>query len=479
MNKQQLRTDLEKDYKLVAFVDFAEVSHTPTAAYHLLASIRKDVFDDNERIVFYGNYPDIELVNHVSHARELLDIGEFFCIWQNEIEDADVPGTGYQVAKDTICPLLWSHLEVRHTGNVHPCCVSTDYLGNANESTLSEIYHSGAMDTLRNQLLSGVKVPGCSHCWRIEEQGLTSNRQWHVSKNEKEFYAKWYDNLAIRSLDLKPGNVCNFKCRTCNPTSSSLIADEYRQLQIKAGHAIPISNRWDGYNQYAWAELDRLLPDIENLDFYGGEPFLLKELRSFLHGAVNNGHAGHIRVHVNTNGSIYPKDLIDTLLKFKEIDIAISIDNIEQRFELERGGTWAEVESNVLKFKELANNSNINVCVMPTVNIQNVYYLGELIDWANQNGIRYVLNFLDEPKYFNINFMTPTAKQLIADKYSQSPITELRNIAEQVANSVGSDGSEFVQRVGRFDRIRNQNFASTHKEIAQAMGYNLISQQQV
>jgi radical SAM protein with 4Fe4S-binding SPASM domain len=472
MNRQELQADLEKDYKLLVFADFAEVSHTPTAAYKLLESVQRDEFADNERIVFYGNYPDIELVNHVARARELLDIGKFFCICQNDVTDALTPGEGYRVNPNTFCPLLWGHLEVRHNGDVYPCCVSKELVGNGNDNTLTEIYHGEQMNRIRGELLAGVQSKGCEKCWRHEAEGLQSNRQWHLGKNSHDFYTEWYDTVKLRSLDLKPGNVCNFKCRVCNPTSSSLFAEEYRQSQRQRGIAIPVvGDRWDGYNEFMWAELDRVIPDIENLDFYGGEPFLLKELRSFLHTAVANGHSNHIRLHFNSNGSVYPADLIDTLQQFQEVDVCLSIDNIGARFELERGGSWSDIEQNILQFKALTTNPVFKLSIFPTVNIQNIYYLDQLYAWANQHKIDITLNFLDDPWTLSIDSMTGAARDLVVDKYETSPIESLRNLAQRIKSSAGSNGQEFAKLIARFDGARSQDFTKTHPEISRAMGY--------
>jgi radical SAM protein with 4Fe4S-binding SPASM domain len=472
MNRQQLKTNLEKDYSLLVFADFAEVSHSPTAAYKLLANVRKDAFADNERIVFYGNCADAELIDHVTKARELLDIGEFFCIWQNEITDALTPGEGYRVNSDTFCPLLWGHLEVRHNGDVYPCCVSKELIGNGNDNTLTELYHSDQMNRIRGELLSGVQSAGCEKCWRHEAEGLQSNRQWHIGKNSHDFYTKWYNTVKLRSLDLKPGNVCNFKCRVCNPTSSSLVAEEVRKSQRQRGISISVvGDRWEGYNEFMWAELDKLIPDMENLDFYGGEPFLLKELRSFLHSAVDNGHAEHIRLHFNTNGSIYPVDLIDTLKEFREVDVCLSIDTVGAQFELERGGVWADVEQNILKFKALTVDPRFKVSIFPTVNIQNIYYLDRLYAWAEHHNIMVTLNYLDDPFYLSVDSMTATARALVADKYQNSSNESLRTLAQRIKSSTGSNGQHFIKTVAYYDRMRAQDFTKTHPEIAQAMGY--------
>jgi MoaA/NifB/PqqE/SkfB family radical SAM enzyme len=253
-----------------------------------------------------------------------------------------------------------------------------------------------------------------------------------------------------------------------------LFADEVnsqRKNQIKITDS---TARWVEYNDYTWDQLQKLLPDIENLDFYGGEPFLVKEISKLLSSAIEQGYSQQMRLHFNSNGSVFPDKLIPIFEQFKSVDIALSIDNIGSRFELERGGQWAEVEKNILNFCHL-DSTKFTTYIMPTVNIQNVYYLDDLFDWASNHQIRVTVNFLNDPAWANINNLTPTAKQLVIDKFSQSRHKELQLLAVRVSTSAGSSGTEFVHQMKRFDQIRDQDFGITHNEIAQAMGYNLSS----
>jgi sulfatase maturation enzyme AslB (radical SAM superfamily) len=321
------------------------------------------------------------------------------------------------------------------------------------------------MQKLRSEFLSGGKPSTCEHCWHLESQNLSSNRQWHVKHLSKKFFLNYVDDIKIRSLDIKSGNVCNFKCRICNPKSSSLFAEEVRKFKT-----ITVDDRWNEYNDYVWEELQELLPDIENIDFYGGEPFLVKKIPELLKYAVDNHFANNIRLHINSNGSVFPEKLIPVLLQFKSVDLALSIDNIGERFELERGGSWQEVCDNILNFAKL-RSSTFNVYLMPTVNIQNILYLDELFDWATQHNISVTVNYLDFPLWANVNYMTETAKQLVIDKYGNSKSDILKNIANKIKNSPGSNGQDFIKNVKMFDQIRNQNFAETHSEIAKAMEY--------
>ena len=127
-------------------------------------------------------------------------------------------------------------------------------------------------------------------------------------------YSDWIDNPAIRSIDFRPSNVCNFKCRICNPTQSSLIAAEQLLLtkdikKVNELKNINLKGKWFDNNDQFIDQMYKLLPSLENIDFFGGEPFLLKQLPIFLKKATDSNDSAHIRLHFNTNGSIFPINL--------------------------------------------------------------------------------------------------------------------------------------------------------------------------
>jgi sulfatase maturation enzyme AslB (radical SAM superfamily) len=212
-----------------------------------------------------------------------------------------------------------------------------------------------------------------------------------------------------------------------------------------------------------------LLPQLTNLDFYGGEPFLLKQLPIILQKAIDIGVAKNIRLHFNSNGSIFPDKLVPMFAQFREVDIALSIDNIGNRFEMERGGQWHDVEKNIIKFLALP----VRTYIFPTINIQNVLYFEEILECAEKIGIDVTYNLLHEPKYLNINYMTKAARQLVVSRFSNTKHEILRIITSQINSSAGSDGAEFICYMKEYDRMRSEDFSLTHKEIAHAMGYVL------
>jgi MoaA/NifB/PqqE/SkfB family radical SAM enzyme len=498
MSPEQLKISLESQFKILCLVDLADAVQSISAVHKIFKEHFKESFEPTERIVFYSEQiPSNELITYIQHAADLFDISRCFImiccpeesnnLFQSadnfDIEHYPVTVTSkflpdiIPTISDTMCPYPWMHLAILNLGDVRPCCVSQDIIGSVTEQSLENIFKSPQMDTLRSELLAGKKPAGCSTCWDQESQNIPSVRQWKLKYTGKQLYSDWIDNPMIHSVDYRPSNVCNFKCRICKPSNSSLIAAEEIAFtddikKISKLKQINIEGKWFDHDDQFISQLFELLPFLENIDFYGGEPFLLKQLPLLLKKATETNHAEHIRLHFNTNGSVYPTNLIPYFQKFKLVDLSFSIDDMLERFELQRGGSWAEVEHNIKMFKN-ESSVNFNIAIMTTVNIQNILYLEDLFEWADQNNYEIHLNVLEGPPHLNIDYMTESAKKLVVEKYQTHLRPELQNISRRIMNSPGSNGKKFVSYMQELDKRRKQSFSDSHYEIAIAMGYSV------
>jgi hypothetical protein len=483
----QLKYQLSQTYSIKCFVDLADLTESPSQAYKILQQHYQQEFSSNDRLVFYTQH-DIsdQLIQHLYQAAKLVDISNCFILLcnpadiifrlENNIADifqsiqVDIKNTKLLsdnfVLPTTLCPMPWTHMAIDQPGNARPCCVYKDPVGSVIDQSIDQLFYNQDSIQLRQKLLSGEKIAGCGHCWNLEDHGLTSNRVMHMRLLKKDLLTWYLDNPEIISLDLAPGNTCNFKCRICNPISSSLFAQE---VQSTTG-VLPIrSFNWAESNNKVVDEIAGLIPSLTNIDMYGGEPFLIKSLHQLVSQAVEQGHAKHIRLHYNSNGSIYPDHLIEHWKHFAHIDIQFSIDNVGARFDLERGGSWEQVTSNIRKLVDLSL-PNLKISIMPTISIMNVLYLDELLEWATELRLPVNVNYLDSPEEFNIKNLTSLAKKLILEKFQDHPWPEMSNILTTIKSSPDSDGIGFVSLSRHFDQIRGQHFSNTHPEIAHAMG---------
>jgi MoaA/NifB/PqqE/SkfB family radical SAM enzyme len=293
------------------------------------------------------------------------------------------------------------------------------------------------------------------------------------------------DPSGLMYVDLKLGNICNIKCRTCGAWSSSKWATEdlkevpYEQRKTHISKIVMQQGEWPRKSTVFWDNMRKMLPSIRYFDFTGGEPFMIQEHFDLLKYSVEQGYSKEQSIHYNTNGTQWPEGAEELWKEFKEVEIAFSIDNVGSRFELERSGAvWEEVNANIKKFIDMrSRHNNITLQVCLTINAQNVYYLEELCDWIAQQNFNYdYFNMLHDPRYFNIGEMTADAKELVIDKLRNGKFiakhrVEIDRIIRFIENGPTSDGTRFVAEMKRLDARRGEDFRVTHPEIAKAMGY--------
>lgn len=401
---------------------------------------------------------------------------------------------------DTICMLPWISLEASPQGTAKPCCLYDDEILDDNgnkymlaQHGLQEIYQSKSMQNLRQEFLDGKKPAGCFRCWNEEDVGRTSKRQFTQIRLKELKDQVDYTNLIpdqLWFLDLKLGNICNLKCRICGSWSSSKWAEEEikyvkelvtkEQKQTHLAYTFLQQGAWPRKSPLFWENLKQLLPNIKYFEFTGGEPWLIQEHIELLKYAVAQGYSKNIDIHYNTNATQWPQDLVEIWRDFGRVDIAFSIDNVGNRFEYERyGSNWDEANriiDAVHNMKLLYNNITTQLCF--TVNIQNVYYLDELLAWADTKNFGSIyFNLLQSPSHMCISHMTPSAKELVLNKLKTTFWTsdkyqkEIDSLIRFIESGSGSDGVEFLTKMKITDEYRKQSFVDTHPEIARAMEY--------
>ena len=392
---------------------------------------------------------------------------------------------------EKICMLPWISIETSPIGTARPCCLAKDEIVDShgvkydlNQHTLSEIYSSEYMQDLRTDFLAGNKPKTCQRCWDEEAAGRVSKRM-NSRIRLKEYYDRVdWNNLnpdQLWFIDLKLGNICNLKCRICGSWSSSKWVNE--EIDYVGGdrkqhlaYKFLQDGAWPRESEIFWDNLKTLLPNIKYFEFTGGEPFLIQQHFDLLEYAVEHDYAKNIEIHYNTNGTVFPEQH-NLWSHFKHVEVAFSIDNVGDRFEYERyGAKWSEVQANIIKFNSL-RSSKLSTQICLTANIQNVYYLPELCAWIDQQTFDHVyFNMLHDPWHMCVSRMTAPAQTLVADRLSTAEFSskhrmEVMRIVKFIKNGQGSDGQEFVTKMKLADDYRNQSFLTTHKEIAEAMGY--------
>lgn len=317
-------------------------------------------------------------------------------------------------------------ISLENDGQAKPCCmVNKNYntlfsetKHSITQSSLLDCYNNDASNKLRENLNNGIRDPNCQRCWDEEDAGRKSKR---IRDNER-YKDRNLNGLAILELNL--GNTCNLACKTCGPSiSTGWIKEKF----IHSGH--------DNFKEYSqqfkrfqkaydedadfWNQLEDNLPNVRELLFYGGEPFMIKRMWKVLQICVDKGYAKDIELHFNTNGTHWPKET-ELFEQFKIVNLSFSIDGINERFNSMRyNADWKQVCDNMLK----ASKMNINKAWCITISSLNIYYIDEIIkEWETnweELGFRYYLNLVHQPAHWNVQNIPIKIKSKIAEHLSR------------------------------------------------------------
>jgi glutamate-1-semialdehyde 2,1-aminomutase len=225
--------------------------------------------------------------------------------------------------------------------------------------------------------------------------------------------------------------------------------------------------------------MDQVVDQIRYIEFTGGEPFMIQEHFDLLQRLVDQGIAGQIEIHYNTNGTQWPEGAENIWQHFKTVEIAFSIDDVGARFEYQRSNAvWSEVCANIERFKLLrSQHSNIRLQVCSTVNVFNVYYLEELADWINAQGFDFIYwNMMHDAYYFSIATLPDTAKMAITDQLLNAQIDdrtrqEFNQIVDFMNRGASLDGNLLREQVANLDRRRGESLAQVEPEFAKLIEY--------
>ncbi len=404
--------------------------------YEVLLSLKKDEFADDERIVVvYHSEKQLKLVTDLLTT---IDIPEFFIIFETT---NNCGGIDFSFS-DSFCIYPWINLRISTVGDISPCCMNNKTISNLSQTTIQEAYHSDIMKDLRHSFLTGEFPSSCVSCWKEEAISKPSMRQRAKHKFKEIYYRLDYQKEDINNLqlfDLNLGNACNLSCKICNSNSSSSIAEkEYADgiISTVEFQELKQSVKWADTEEF-WNQLLPMVENIKYLDLYGGEPLMSKLHFDFLKKLIDLDVAKNIKIDYNSNGTIYSEKFFDLWDHFKKIKISFSIDDIADRFEAQRvGAKWDQVGENIKKYNSKRSEKFITE-IYPTINIQNVYWLPELLEWISTQSFDHTaFNVLHNPESYNILSLKPQAKLAIIEKLNHYPQYEICSSIVQMLNVV-------------------------------------------
>lgn len=389
---------------------------------------------------------------------------------------------------------LWadSGLALHNSGRALLCCHSRNYLKDDagkdiywHSHSLQDAWQSQTRQEIQQALEQGVRHSNCQACWDEEDAGRPSRRMEHNRINHDIMASQ----TSPRVLDLKLGNTCNLACRHCWPEVSSKWINEYYEISVKPTGVSrdQYLRQWDSIqlsynrdNDRLWNDLRDWMPAVEYIDIFGAEPMLLSRLWEILERCVHTGSSVRQALHINTNATIWNPNYIDTLTRFKSVQLDLSIDGIGDHFEyIRHGETWSHTESNIEQFVALPRqHENISVAVCITVCTLNIWYVADMLEYFQKRNISVFINLVHLPEYLNIRCLPNPVKDAIVqhldrpravNQFAQGLIQQLKNFINLEHPDAQRHWQQFCHKTTKIDHLRDQDFASTFPEMYQQL----------
>lgn len=293
----------------------------------------------------------------------------------------------------TYCPLPFRHVFVEPRG-VKPCCSYT----HVTNVSIDQWISSSELKQIQQNILSGTVDPGCVQCVRNEQEQGVSTRLGAL----KDYEDQRFDQTSIDYIDYRSSNVCNFKCRTCEPFfSNGIAADVKRSEFLQNLYQVPLE-KTATVSDKNW--IISHLPQIKRLMFTGGEPTLLPEVREIIN--IVRSARLDTSIQIITNGSFRDHYWLEIAKDMPNVNFTVSIDAVGSAAEIIRHGSdWAQIEHNIRWLAEHGHSLNFSTVISRL----NLFQLAPLIrfiqqirkDYNKPNGRTQFIQLCNYPNYLN------------------------------------------------------------------------------
>jgi sulfatase maturation enzyme AslB (radical SAM superfamily) len=341
-------------------------------------------------------------------------------------------------------------LATREDGAVKICCRSQP-IGWIQDDSLENIWNNYQMRDARKKVLCGERPDVCKPCFDLEDQGVESLRQRHIKNAIPESRINLYPNaldvlrddytmpFEFPTMEIKLNNLCNLKCRMCNPLDSTSWKDWDEVVPFykkENNYLVPTVERlvktpgqyigpFDDTDKW-WESFEKLLPHFRRVEFAGGEPLMDPQHYKILD--MLKPYAKNIEIKYATNGTTLGikggRTIHDYWPHFRSVAVNVSIDGIHDVYNYIRSnGDFNLVEQNIKEIQTIPNVSRVVGAF--TAQAGNILQAAECIDYfLNKLGIVFYSHRVSYPTVLSAQVL-PLALKAEAIKRLQEISTRI------------------------------------------------------
>ena len=372
-------------------------------------------------------------------------------------------------------------LATREDGAIKICCRSLPIAWIQNDS-LETAWNNSEMQKVRKQILNSERPDVCKPCFDLEDQGVESLRQRHINGVIPESRINLYPDIVPQeimpfefpTMEIKLNNLCNLKCRMCNPLDSTSWQDwnVIKPFYVKENnYLVPTVDKlvqkpgqyigpFDDSDNW-WDSFEKLLPHFRRVEFAGGEPLMDPQHYKILDMLKLYGKNIELKYATNgtTLGITKGRTIHDYWPHFRSVAVNVSLDGIHDVYNYIRtNSNFDEVERNIQEIKKIPNVSRVVGAF--TAQAGNILQAAECID--------YFINKMNIVFYSHrVSYPNLLSAQVLPEPLKELAISRLQDIKSKV------DSWDMVKNSQLLSRITHQQIQDNINYLRAKDQYNL------
>lgn len=282
-----------------------------------------------------------------------------------------------------ICHAPFKSVYFAHYGKAVACCWNRSFvLGQYPQQSVRDIWFGQRAEEFRKYITMNNLDHGCEGCKSHILAG-----SYDVAK------AKMYDQNKLNAnkfpsvMEFELSNTCNLECEMCSGDFSSLIRKN------REGRA-PLEEPYDD----AFVEqLEEFIPYLEEVKFYGGEPFLVEIYYKIWEKIIKLNP--DVRITVQTNATIL-NNRVKRIMEQSQFHLGLSIDsfNKENYERIRKNAKYETTMANIEWFRNYCEEHNTYFGIAACAMQQNWHELADFVRRCNALNAQVSLHTVFFPK---------------------------------------------------------------------------------
>lgn len=355
---------------------------------------------------------------------------------------------------DHSCRLPWTWLVINVEQNTWRFCCKSPW-----QVDFSNGYHpalNGYLVDVKDSFRRGDRPEACSVCWREEDAGGASYRTNVTGATTRDRLPS-HDGIGF--IDIIFGSVCNLRCASCGPMSSSqwrsLLAkndNPYEFLAVKSG--VPDKRAWDRIPELIRDNINSL----SHINIYGGEPSIDQDFIEMMdrvcEADLSSRRNRPIEMRIYTNGVWPERDILSQRFLTNmnrarsvgwKVDVKFSIDAVGEHAHFVRHPTdWTLLDRNLDMMVREGLTERIHI----TSSLLNLPIQHEILEymldkpWRDQ--ITPVANLVNRPPILSVANLGPRIEEFFTGWKDLPDLPTWRNYRIWIDNLINTQQNGMV-----------------------------------